>query len=116
MPEYQKRHIAVSPEERRRLEAAKQRFEQTEGSSDWGGFLTAVTAAGLAALGVYGVAKLRERSERSVNVVCPDCAFEFTVALAIGAQGPATIIEFDCPHCPAELVLDLASDRRRHSP
>lgn len=107
MPEYQRRHIAVSPEERRRLEAAKARYEAEAGPSDWGGFLTAVVSVGLAGLGMYALAKLLQRSERSAKVSCPECQGEFTVALPVGGRTPLRVIEFDCPHCQAELVLDL---------
>lgn len=111
MPDYQKRHIAVSPDERRYLEKAKQRFEAKQGQSDWGAFLTAIAAAGLATLGVYGLAELVQRTDRSVRVRCPDCYVEFTLALPVGPRGPVQLVEFDCPQCGAELVLDLAEPR-----
>ena len=110
MPEYLKRHIAVSPEEREHLEKAKEQYNQTIGKSDWGGFLTTVAAAGLGALGVYGLAKLVQRSANSLKVICPECDIEFTVALPVGARGTTTVIEFECPECGCPLVLDTRSD------
>ena len=113
MPQYQKRHIAVSPKERSFLEDAKQRFEKREGPSDWGDFLTVAVAMGLGALGVYGLAKMANRSEKSVGAICPKCELEFPVALPVGPHGAARVVEFDCPDCGTELVLDITRDRER---
>ncbi len=105
MPEYQKRHISVSPDERRRLEEDKKRYEDKHGSTDWGGFLTAAVGLGLAGLGVYSLAKTLQRSPRSAKVGCPECGTEFVVALPTGTGGHPMVLEVDCPECGAELVI-----------
>jgi len=109
MPEYQKRQISVSPVERRRLEEDKKRYEDKHGSTDWGGFLTAVVGLGLAGLGVYSLAKIQQRSPRSAKVGCPECRTEFVVALPAATSGHPMVLEVDCPECGAELVIQPAT-------
>lgn len=107
MPDPERRHIAVSPQERKQLEEAKQRYEGQAGHTDWGGFLTAVVGIGLAALGIYALATLLEQSERSARVRCSACHGEFALAIPHSGQARVRVLEVDCPHCRAQLVVDL---------
>ena len=110
MPEYQKRHIAVSPEERRWFEEAKKRYEEQYGSTDWGGFLATAVGLGLAGLGIYSLAKVMQRSDKSAKVSCPECGAEFLLALPTGFREHPLVIEADCPECGIELVVDLVTN------
>ena len=107
MRTYMKRHISVSPNERLQLEEAKRRYEEKYGSADWGGFLAATVGLGLAALGVYAMAKVRQQSEKSAKVTCPKCGFSFVLAIPTSKRTRPIILEFNCPDCSAELAADL---------
>jgi len=117
MPDYQKRIISVSPQERRDLEEAKRRYEEKHGSTDWGGFLAAMVGLGLAAAGVYALAKVLRRSEKSVEVNCPACEASFVLAIPASTRGQPPVLEVNCPECNTELVVDLVPkktpERRR---
>ena len=105
MPEYQRRHIAVSPQERRQLEEAKTLYERERGHTDWGSFLAVVTGMGLAALGVYTLARASRRNATTWQVACPRCNSTFPVV----TQAPPTIAQVTCPNCDAELVVDFGT-------
>jgi len=107
MPEYQKRIISVSPDERRELEEAKKRYDERHGHTDWGGFLAAMVGLGLAGVGIYALAKIMQRSGKSVKVSCPACKASFVLALPAGTRGHPPVLEVNCPECDAELVVDL---------
>jgi DNA-directed RNA polymerase subunit M/transcription elongation factor TFIIS len=107
MPDYQKRIISVSPNERRELEEAKRRYEERHGSTDWGGFLSAMVGLGLAAAGIYALAKVLQRSDKSAEVSCPACGKSFVMALPARTRGEPPVLEVNCPECNAELVVDL---------
>lgn len=113
MAEYRKRHISVSPDERRRLEDDKKRYEKRHGTTDWGGFLTVAVGLGLAGLGIYSLAKILQRSPRSVKVSCPKCETKFVLALPTGSRGHPLVLEVDCPECSAELMVDLTIKKGR---
>jgi uncharacterized protein YbaR (Trm112 family) len=108
MPDRGRRHIAVSPEQRQRLEEAKHRFEAQEGRSDWGAFLGVAVGLGLAVLGIYTLARASRRSERSATIECPSCRNVFAIPLA---PNYSRVVEVDCPLCNAQLVVDLGSRR-----
>lgn len=103
MPEYQRRHIAVSPEERKRLEEAKKRYEAVAGQSDWGKFLGTMALIGMAGVGIYALARASQRSASSLNVECPECGETFAVAF----EGePPRVARVTCPSCGSDLVVD----------
>jgi len=105
MAEPRQRPIPVSRQERDRLDEHKRRYEEATGDrGDWGGFLRTISLLGLAALGVYGIARAKRRSTNSVTVRCPSCGQDFAVALP---QPEARVVEAVCPYCDAELVVDL---------
>ena len=97
------RPIPVTADERRRLDEAKSRYERTTGDEgDWGRFLSTVTLLGLAAAGVYSLAKALSKTEQSVTVCCPTCGKDFLMAFQIGADRAILTI---CPSCSADLVV-----------
>jgi len=113
MPEYQKRHIAVSPEERRQLEESKRHFEERAGEGDWGTFLAVATGIGLAALGIYALAQASQRNATTWQVICPNrnCRATFPIV----TQSPPQLAQVTCPSCNTELVVDFASARLQAS-
>jgi DNA-directed RNA polymerase subunit RPC12/RpoP len=105
MPEYQKRHIAVSPQERRQLEEGKEHYENRAGQTDWGTFLGVATGIGLAALGIYALARASQRNATTWQVTCPNrnCGATFPLV----TQAPPRLAQVTCPSCNSELVVDF---------
>lgn len=94
--------IGVTPREKETLDKAKQLYEQETGErTDWGGFLGAIAALGLGALGVYA---LTSASRNKPTVECPSCDRKFPIAHS-GDLPP--VVYVDCPYCDAELVVDF---------
>lgn len=109
MAEPRQRPIPVTSQERAALEQQKRRYEQFSGDrGDWGKFLSAVTLLGLAALGIYHLARGTRRSDQAVNVECCVCRESFLMAIP-NEVGRAVYVL--CPHCNAELVVDLGMPR-----
>ena len=107
MTEPRQKPIPVTSQERKFLEEQRQRYEERNGDSgDWGQFLGSVVLLGLAALGVYALARATNRTPQSVNVQCPTCSSAFLMALPTGI-GQTVYIR--CPHCQSELVVNLSS-------
>ena len=101
------RQIPVTRQERERLDQHKHHYEEATGDrGDWGRFLGTISLMGLAALGVYGLARATRRSTNSVTVDCPSCAESFTVALP---QPEPRVVETVCPRCNAEMVVDIGA-------
>ena len=101
------RPISVTGEEHRALENQRRHYEDATGNrGDWGNFLGAISLLGLAALGIYALARATERSERSVKVECPICKKVFPMALP---GEPAAIVQVPCPYCDTDLVVNLGS-------
>ncbi len=94
--------IGLTPREKENLGKAKNLYEEKTGDrTDWGGFLGAVAALGLAALGVYALAS---SSRDKPTVLCPACDRKFP----IGHSGDLPpVVYVTCPHCDAELVVDF---------
>lgn len=112
------RPISVTGQEHQALENRRRRYEDATGDrGDWGNFLGVMSLLGLAALGMYALAKATERSEQSVKVKCPACNKVFPMALS---GEPVAIVQIPCPHCEAELVVNLGSSvvsvRNGHKP
>lgn len=107
MADYKKRHIAVSPQERLQLEESKESYEKKAGDTDWGSFLSMATGIGLAALGVYCLAKASRQNATTWNVTCPnqDCRTVFPVV----TQSPPALAQVSCPNCSAELIVDFTN-------
>lgn len=105
MTEPRQKPIPVTRRERERLDEHKRRYQEATGDNgDWGQFLGTIALMGLAALGIYGLARATQRSTNSVTVNCPSCAGAFIVALP---DPEPRVVEAVCPHCNAELVVDL---------
>lgn len=105
MPEPRQKPIPVTREERAALEQQKRRYEESTGDKgDWGKFLGTMALLGLAAAGIYGLAKATKRSEQSVNVECARCQRTFLMAVPEQVGRAVHII---CPYCGAELIADL---------
>ncbi len=99
------RPIPVTSQERDILEQHKDRYEQSTGDrGDWGKFLGTMTLLGLAAAGIYGLAKATTRSRQSVDVECIECGEMFV--MAVPNQRDQAIYT-TCPHCGYELVVYL---------
>lgn len=99
--------ISISTVERKQLNEQKRRYEESTGdTSDWGKFLGTISLLGLAALGIYGLAKAIERSHQSVKVRCPSCHRVFPLALSNEAISFAHV---PCPYCHTDLVVNLGS-------
>ena len=109
MAKQPKRHIAVSPAERVKLEEAKRRYEEKRGPTDWGDFIVTVVGVGLAGLGIYAFARVLQHSEKSAELSCPYCESSFLLALPAGSQPQhPPVLEVDCPKCSCSLVVDLS--------
>ena len=102
------RPISVTGQEHQALDKQRRRYERATGDAgDWGKFLGVMSLLGLAAIGIYGLAKAVERSERSVKVECSTCHKVFPMALP---SEPITVVEVPCPYCDTDLVVNLGSD------
>lgn len=105
MTEPRQRPIPVTRQERATLDERKRRYEESTGDQgDWGRFLGTMTLLGLAAAGIYALARVRERSANSVNVECATCGRTFLMAVPDQVGGAVYIT---CPHCGEELVVHL---------
>jgi hypothetical protein len=101
--------ISLNTRNRDIIDSHKKRFDGATGQkSDWGSFLATVTLLGLAAAGIYHLAKTTNRSPQSVDVQCCQCGGDFMLAVP---QGTGRAIYITCPHCNEELVLDLGNSR-----
>jgi hypothetical protein len=101
------RPISVTGYEHQALDSQRRRYEDATGDrGDWGKFLGTMSLLGLAAIGIYGLAKAIERSERSVKIKCSNCHKVFPMALP---SEPVTIVQVPCPYCDTDLVVNLGS-------
>ena len=102
MTEPRQKSIALSPQEKARLDSAKRLYEQATGDrGDFGKFLGIVTALGLGALGVY---KLRKSSRQNPSVECPECGMRFAIAYT---RDLPNVVYVTCPECSEEIVVDF---------
>jgi len=103
--ERRQRPIPVTGRERESLEEQKKRYEeQTGDTGDWGKFLGTITLLGLAAAGIYGLAKASTRSQQSVDVQCNQCGETFIMAVSDRSDRAVHTV---CPYCGTELVVYL---------
>lgn len=107
MPEPRQRNIPLNMNERRELDQRKQDYENRTGDTgDWGKFLGIVTLAGLAALGIYGLAQATKRAPTVWQVNCPYCSAVFPIQ--VPNPPPWRVTQVACPNCGTELVIDFA--------
>ena len=107
MTDARQKPISINSRDRDVLNQQKARYEESTGkSTDWGDFLGTVALLGLAAVGVYMLAKAIKRSPRSVDVKCSGCDKSFVMAVP---EGTPRAIYTTCPHCQEELVVDLGT-------
>jgi hypothetical protein len=107
MTEPRQRNIPLGIEERRRLDRHKQDYENGTGDTgDWGKFLGVVTLAGLAALGIYALARVTRREPTVWQVNCPTCLTAFPIQ--VPNPPPWRVNQVTCPTCHTELVIDFA--------
>ena len=105
MTERRQKPIPVTSQERQFLDEQKARYENQSGDAgDWGQFLGTIALLGLATAGIYALVRAAQQNQRSANVRCSQCNRDFTVALQ---PGTGTAILVPCPHCQAELVVQL---------
>jgi len=105
MDKRRQRPIPVTSQEREVLDKRKKKYEKSTGDSgDWGEFLATITLLGLAAAGIYKLVKAAKQPGQSVNVECIACRQTFVMALPNQVNRAVYI---RCPHCQAELVVDL---------
>jgi len=103
MADPRQKNVPLTFKERQRLDAAKKLYEEKTGDAgDWGKFLVGVTAAGLAALGIY---KLVTSSKKRPRVECAYCAAVFPIAYS--GELPR-IAYVTCPQCDKEMVVDFS--------
>ena len=101
------RPIPVTSREREFLEKQKKLYERNSGNTgDWGQFLGGIVLLGLAAAGIYVLARAVNRTPQSVDVHCSACGTSFVMALPNDAR---RIIHTKCPNCSSELVVNLDS-------
>ena len=99
------RPIPVTASEREVLDDAKMEYERRTGQKgDWGEFLRGVTLLGLAALGVYLIAKVIKAGDTSTTVRCPHCMTDFVLA---NPEDGRRVIDVACPQCESDLVVNL---------
>jgi predicted RNA-binding Zn-ribbon protein involved in translation (DUF1610 family) len=105
MNEPRQKSIAVTPDEKTKLEAAKKKYENLTGEkADWGKFLGVMAMAGLAALGIYKIAK----STRANPVTdCPECGEQFSIAYA---DNLPPVVYVKCPSCGTELIVNMTQE------
>jgi hypothetical protein len=104
--EPRQKSIGVTPREKEKLGRAKQLYEQKTGDkADWGRFLGAVSALGLAALGVY---KLVNSSKKNPTATCSVCGQTFSIAYSEDLP-PVVYVACPNPNCKAELVVDFSA-------
>ena len=102
MSEPRQKSIGVTPQEKDRLEKAKQLYEDKTGDkADWGRFLGIVAALGLTTLGIY---KLIKSSKKNPTAVCAVCGEKFSIA---HSGDLPSVVYVTCPHCGTELVVDF---------
>jgi len=103
--ERRQKPIPVTSTERELLQKQKKRYEEGTGDTgDWGKFLGTITLLGLAAAGIYGLAKASARSQQSVDVQCSECSEKFIMAISSHSDRAVHTV---CPYCGAELVVYL---------
>ena len=97
----------MTGQEHQALKNHRRYYEDVTGDrGDRGKFLGTMSLLALAAIGIYGLAKAIEQSERSVKVGCPKCQKVFPMALP---TEPAAIVQVPCPYCNSDLVVNLGS-------
>lgn len=107
MAEPRQRNIPLNINERHELDKRKRDYEnQTGDTGDWGKFLGIATLAGLAALGIYGLAQAIKRAPTVWQVTCPNCSVMFPIRVA--NPPPWRVTQVACPTCSTELVIDFA--------
>ena len=103
--ERRQRPIPVTGRERELLEEQKKRYEESTGDTgDWGKFLGTITLLGLAAAGIYSLAKASTRSQQSVDVQCKQCGETFIMAISDRSDRAVHTV---CPYCRTEVVVYL---------
>lgn len=103
MTDPRQKNVPLTFKERQKLDTAKKLYEERTGDTgDWGKFLVAVTAVGLAALGIY---KLVKSSKKRPRVECAYCGAVFPIAYSGEPPRVAYVI---CPECNEELVVDFS--------
>lgn len=113
MPNPRQRNIPVDKDEGVELERRKQLYESKTGETgDWGKALGILTLGGLAALGIYALAKATQPTPTSWQITCPNnnCGASFPIA---AAGSPPRLAQVTCPHCQTEIVVDFGSTNER---
>jgi hypothetical protein len=109
MPEPRQRNIPLRVSERREMDRRKQDYENRTGDAgDWGKFLGIATLAGLAALGVYALARATRREPTVWQVNCPRCSAVFPIQVPNPPPWRVAQVECPNPNCGTELVIDFA--------
>ena len=107
MPQPRQRHIPLNIDDRRELDRRKRDYEEGTGDSgDWGRFLRTVSLAGLAALGIYGMAQAARRAPTVWQVICSHCGVGFPIQ--VPHPPPWRMAQVRCTNCSGELVIDFA--------
>lgn len=108
MADSRQKPISIRKRDRDILDSYKERYEEATGeSTDWGAFLRTVALLGIAAVGIYGLARAERRSPQSVDVFCEVCNTNFLMAVP---EGTGRAIYTTCPECDTEMVVDLGNE------
>src|SRR4030042_2045307 len=102
MKEARQKPISIASKDRGVIDSYKKKYDATTGEkTDWGTFLATMALLGLAAAGIYHLAKTTNRSPQSVEVQCGQCGNNFLMAVPKGTE---RAVQISCPHCNEELV------------
>ena len=100
------RHVPLNTEVRQELDRRKRDYEDKTGDiGDWAKYLTIVSLAGMAALGIYAVAQVAKRGPTVWQVRCTRCGVIFPIQ--VPNPPPWRLAQVACPKCTGELVLDF---------
>ena len=109
MEKRRQRPIPVTSREREFLDQYKKRYEKSTGDTgDWGNFLSTITLLGLAAAGIYMSVKAAKETANSASTQCGVCGQTFLIAIS---DQVGRAVHVNCPHCQAELVVDLVETK-----
>ena len=106
MPNPNQANLPVTKREKELLDFAKQRYEESHGRTDWGGFAVLGALALMAGIGI-GVALTQRRGSNRVSTTCPYCNRVLDILIA-GERLPVAD-RYTCPHedCGQEFIVQF---------
>lgn len=106
MPNPNQANLPVTKREKELLDFAKQRYEESHGRTDWGGFAVLGALALMAGIGI-GVALAQRQGSNRVSTTCPYCSRAVDILIA-GERLPVAD-RYICPHedCGREFIVQF---------